>query len=111
MSMTVHSNEIREVKERLDALLANPCDETAINVTQAVRRVFRILGLFDEPVQEQAPPKLPAPVLAGSSKSSAARSYGFTGEMCSKPGCGSFRVMQTGTCRTCQDCGQNNGCG
>lgn len=31
-----------------------------------------------------------------------------TGEFC--PGCGSARMIRTGTCVTCQDCGTNSGC-
>ena len=110
MSVTVHPRELREVKERLNALLANPCDESAINAVQAVRRVFRILGFFDEVVQEQAPPKVPAEVLAGAeTKSVTAKQYGYTGEACRR--CAGFRVKRTGTCSTCEDCFSNEGCG
>lgn len=32
-----------------------------------------------------------------------------TGEAC--PKCGSFQMVRTGACITCQDCGENSGCG
>jgi hypothetical protein len=31
----------------------------------------------------------------------------FTGDICTR--CGGSNVVQTGTCRTCQDCGENSG--
>ena len=34
----------------------------------------------------------------------------MTGEMCREPGCGGF-LVRTGTCMTCQSCGNNEGCG
>jgi hypothetical protein len=40
-----------------------------------------------------------------------ARASGFTGNACTNPQCGSFNVRRTGTCETCQDCGNNAGCG
>lgn len=33
----------------------------------------------------------------------------YTGEFCTQ--CGSYRLIKTEACSTCQDCGQNNGCG
>jgi hypothetical protein len=33
---------------------------------------------------------------------------GFTGSMCDA--CGNFRMVRTGTCETCLDCGQGTGC-
>jgi len=32
-----------------------------------------------------------------------------TGEACDM--CGGFNIVRTGTCKTCQDCGDNSGCG
>ena len=108
--MTVHPTEVREVKERLDALLANPCDETAVDVAQAVRRVFRILGLFDEVAPAT---KLPMDIRVdardGSIQRSLAKHQGYTGEACRR--CAGFRVKRTGTCSTCEDCFSNEGCG
>jgi hypothetical protein len=40
-----------------------------------------------------------------------AKASGFTGNACTNPQCGSFNVRRTGTCETCQDCGNNAGCG
>lgn len=34
---------------------------------------------------------------------------GFTGNMCEA--CGNFRMVRTGTCETCLDCGNAGGCG
>jgi hypothetical protein len=34
---------------------------------------------------------------------------GFTGDTCSN--CGSMRMVRTGTCSTCQECGTTSGCG
>jgi hypothetical protein len=33
----------------------------------------------------------------------------FTGDLC--PDCGSFLMVRTGTCATCQNCGTTGGCG
>ncbi|KAA2237791.1 hypothetical protein [Salinarimonas soli] len=38
-----------------------------------------------------------------------ARAQGFTGDACTV--CGSFTLVRTGTCVTCQSCGNNAGCG
>jgi hypothetical protein len=38
-----------------------------------------------------------------------AKSQGFTGNECQK--CGSMRVVMTGHCETCQDCGETSSCG
>jgi hypothetical protein len=38
-----------------------------------------------------------------------AQAEAFTGEVCD--GCGGFRVVRTGKCSTCQDCGTTGGCG
>jgi hypothetical protein len=32
-----------------------------------------------------------------------------TGKFC--PDCGGCRIVRTGSCETCQDCGRNEGCG
>ena len=34
---------------------------------------------------------------------------GFTGDMCDS--CGGVRMVRTGTCATCMDCGTTGGCG
>jgi hypothetical protein len=36
-------------------------------------------------------------------------SAAYTGDCCS--GCGNFRVVRTGNCATCLDCGASGGCG
>jgi ribonucleoside-diphosphate reductase alpha chain len=38
-----------------------------------------------------------------------AKATGKTGDIC--PTCGSFNMVRTGSCVTCQDCGNNSGCG
>jgi len=40
--------------------------------------------------------------------SAAERGRQFTGEICDN--CGGSRVLRTGNCKTCQDCGSNSGC-
>lgn len=37
-----------------------------------------------------------------------AKSVGFTGDPC--PQCGSMRMVHTGHCNTCQECGSTTGC-
>lgn len=37
-----------------------------------------------------------------------ARESGFTGDVCKK--CGGFHMVRSGTCVTCADCGDNDGC-
>jgi hypothetical protein len=36
------------------------------------------------------------------------RSQGYTGDCCQN--CGGFRVVRSGTCATCADCGTTSGC-
>lgn len=38
-----------------------------------------------------------------------ARARGFSGDAC--PECGSFAMVRSGTCLTCQQCGSTSGCG
>lgn len=39
-----------------------------------------------------------------------ARRSGYTGDVCRNRSCGSFRVRRSGTCVTCEECGENSGC-
>jgi ClpX C4-type zinc finger len=48
---------------------------------------------------EPAPTRWRAPPLTGGDA--------YTGEMCDH--CGNFRMIRTGTCSTCLDCGENSG--
>lgn len=41
-------------------------------------------------------------------KARTAKTPSSTGEMCRQ--CSSFNLVQTGPCKTCQDCGYNTGC-
>lgn len=46
---------------------------------------------------------------AMSKTSAAALAAGYTGDICDK--CGSHRMVRTGACQTCQDCGAAGSCG
>lgn len=46
---------------------------------------------------------------SGTNSVAAARSSGYTGEVCGE--CRSFTVRRSGTCTTCDTCGANSGCG
>lgn len=48
-------------------------------------------------------PKRPA------SKAVAVKEQGYTGDVCER--CGSMRMKRSGACLTCEDCGENSGCG
>jgi hypothetical protein len=48
-------------------------------------------------------------VPAAARRSRAAPTPVLPGDLCLEPGCGGF-LVQTGTCRTCQSCGANEGC-
>ena len=50
-----------------------------------------------------------APSLATGSPGSGSPGSGFTGDACDM--CGNFRLVRTGTCTTCLDCGSTGGCG
>lgn len=41
-------------------------------------------------------------------QSEIAREQGFTGDPCTN--CGAFKLIRTGTCTTCTQCGANSGC-
>jgi hypothetical protein len=87
-------------------------DAAAEALAQWVRNVvndgFRIEGLnieavkiFDTDITNPIPdpPKVRPPV----------QSPAYTGHIC--PDCSSSRVVPSGSCETCQDCGSTTGCG
>ncbi|HEY1299242.1 MAG TPA: hypothetical protein VGF07_02020 [Stellaceae bacterium] len=45
----------------------------------------------------------------GKNGHAAPATQGFTGDACDV--CGNFRLVRTGTCATCLDCGSTGGCG
>jgi hypothetical protein len=65
-----------------------------------------------EPVAQTSPdpaPPLQASPLRPVSRTEQARASGYSGDTCHK--CGSLKVIRTGTCGTCQDCGESTSCG
>ena len=51
---------------------------------------------------------VPVPVASAGDTRSAAKSAGFTGNVCSV--CYSAKMIRAGACETCLDCGSSNGC-
>ena len=78
-----------------------------------------LAGPPDPPLGGGAPPAAPAaPVVPSSIESPRPVAHsgrdqallsGFTGEACTK--CQSMKVIRTGTCGTCTDCGETTSCG
>lgn len=86
-----------EALDRLGVPPGSPIDDAAIGVAQAGRRLLLILGLTDAPAPAAKQRPVPPPPMRSA-----------TGAACGE--CGSFNVIRTGTCATCQDCGRNEGC-
>lgn len=64
------------------------------------------------PAQREAAPQAPPGSVRATTRAPSrteAIAQGFTGESCSK--CGSLRVLRTGKCATCADCGETTSCG
>lgn len=65
----------------------------------------------DELVETPAPtpPRLSTRTSAPTPRIPAAILQGYTGNFCAH--CGSDRMRQTGTCASCENCGESGGCG
>jgi hypothetical protein len=81
-------------------------DEVAVLDRVVAKAVARAEGM-SKVVEPKPSPSTAAP----QNTAEIARASGFTGNACTNPQCGSFNVRRTGTCETCQDCGNNAGCG
>jgi hypothetical protein len=64
-------------------------------------------GSFRAAWGEMLPPDRP-PAVRTSAPVAATRAAGFSGEICSK--CQGQRLVRSGTCNTCMDCGETTGC-
>jgi len=53
----------------------------------------------------------PAPAPPAELNGQWSSALGYTGEVCPNPNCRSVRMVSTGACSTCQDCGTTGGCG
>jgi len=56
----------------------------------------------------EAPPVAPVPGVVMTFAPTAVSAYGFTGDKCAD--CDSLRMIQSGTCKRCLDCGMTTGC-
>jgi len=95
------------VCRRPDANCFDQCPPGALGLLDAgvLRDVAIMLGFrskIDLPALGAQPLKR--------SRTIAPKTEVLTGELCREPGCGGF-LVRTGSCMTCQTCGNNEGCG
>ncbi len=77
-------------------------------VLRAVERAQRGTPVAEPTAVDPAPASnLPPPTPLATGREEMIGS-GFTGNFC--PDCGSARMVRSGTCETCQECGANTGC-
>ncbi len=108
----VMAQQGKRIFEELAALRA---DLAALRAVERAQRGTPVVTRFLEPAEpaeltsirpeptSNLPP--PSPLTTGREQMI---DRGFTGNFC--PDCGSARMIRTGTCETCQDCGANTGC-
>ncbi len=106
MSFTLGQSVTLSVPEnlRLDRASAKIIELTkwGAHVACSAAATGRFRALF----AEMEPNELSHEVL---NRTTAMVESGYTGDVCSV--CGSLRMRRTGTCSTCDDCGDNSGCG
>lgn len=67
-------------------------------------RGMNTMGITPQPV----PPAMQETMLEPRLNRTTAQSIGFTGDQCGV--CNSMRMVHTGHCNTCQECGTTTGC-
>ncbi len=91
--------------------------ESVMMVVQHLKGVREVSGTVvrnpkpppPAPLGPTPKPKVtPKPRMAAQYAAQAARSMGYTGDMCLQ--CGQFTMKRSGTCLTCQTCGVTTGC-
>lgn len=74
---------------------------------ERTRNPMQVNGYSPKPIVDVSATLLDAKVSVNN-PALTARALGFTGDMCEN--CSSTRMVRTGTCITCQECGANKGC-
>jgi ClpX C4-type zinc finger len=94
------SRQRRQVRRLIVAGRAAICSECLGDALEILRReVSSAQNIGETRAGRGMPARAPEGAIAGC----------FTGDMCND--CGSFRMVRTGTCSTCLDCGGGGGMG
>ena len=84
-------------------------EQDRLQLLAEVRRLGRLLQTSKlAPYNEDCDTPFPPMQKASSLEVGQKGEGGFTGDTCDK--CGSFSIIRTGSCTTCQDCGSSGGC-
>lgn len=105
----IHPQERKALADAIDNF-----ESAYVDLVQAGRRILRLLDADGEPPRAPPPEPVGSPELVLPSGQVDLRPrdptlHGYTGGQCNV--CGSVKMVRTGTCITCLDCGANEGCG